>query len=167
MRPIVFCMLTSVALLGGCRSRVTFDPDVVPEPFELKLLALHTDQRALYFVVTDERKLQFGGGYAAHARNGLPAGELTKQQIARLWRTIVEGDLLNVDGQFMPHAQTVRYDLDLRAGAVTRRLTCADDDAPALGELESTLHAWYTEYRAEQLMKPVERAIRQPPKRRK
>ena len=163
--PIVVLLLAS--LLGGCGGNAALDPAIVPQPFEMELTALHNDQRAMYFVVTKDRELHFGGGLAAHARNATPAGVLSEQQIGELWRIIVEGGLFDVKGQFMPKVREVRYDVRLRGGGRSRSFACADDRAPALGALEAALHRWYTEYQAQQVLKPVERAIQNPPQRRR
>jgi hypothetical protein len=159
-------MALCVGVVGGCAGPKNPDANKAPARLTLSLLAIHKDKRSLYFEVDRERQLRFAGGYSAHSRQAKPATKLTAEQLAELWRIIVAGHLLKAKGQFMPEVNSVRYEFSVQVDGWSKSVVCADDRAPALHELEAALHQWYTDWRASQVLMPIERAMEKPPVRR-
>lgn len=159
-------MAACLGVVGGCGAPQNVDATQRPQHLTLSLLAIHKDKRSLYFEVDPQRQLRFAGGHSAHSRQAKPATKLTEEQLAEVWRIIVAGNLLKAKGQFMPKVKSVRYEFSVQVDGWSRSVVCADDRAPALRELETTFHQWYTDWSTSRVLMPIEQTMEKPPVRR-
>ncbi|MBI1370851.1 MAG: hypothetical protein GC162_19635 [Planctomycetes bacterium] len=151
-----------VILAAGCATRQALrDGDPFPMPLTIELRTITADHRYAYYILDESGTLHFAGGRDAGVKNAAPAGTLTDEQKAQLWRLIDTGKLLDAKGSGpFEEGQNVRYELSITTGSHHASYRAIDDTVPGLADLDAALFKMQGDLRYKTLFKPIDETIR-------
>lgn len=162
---LLTAILIVIVITTGCgganTAALSLDRDSPPQRLRLELYVHLADGRNAYFRLDDARTLHYGGGADARGGGSQPAGTLSDEQLATLWRTIVDGELLTARGSFFGEPQRVRFRGSLSTSHGNNHLNGVDDQVPGLTTLSQLLTAYQAELRYRDVTDPIDTRLKE------
>lgn len=159
---LVAMLLIATATLVGCAAggAVAEGGEAHPTPLEVELNVSTQDGRRMAYQLRPDGTLRFAGGRQVAARDFRESGSLSIEQRQQVWQVIERNELLDAGGRLFATPDTVRYQVELRAGRRLNSFIAVDDEVPGLAELHDALEQLHRDLADREIFQAIDGAIR-------